>query len=262
VRRDPREVLTRAAPPPDLTLHYGEHADQVVDVRLPPRQAGPLVIFLHGGFWRAAYDRGHTGPLAAALAQGGHPVVQVEFRRVGQDGGGWPGTFDDVAAAVEAVPRLLRDRVDTAGPILAGHSAGGQLALLHAERAAGVLALAPVADLGYAYELGLGEGAVADLLGGGPAQAPDRYAAVDPVRRGPLATPTVIVHGDHDDRVPIEVSRRYARTAGPACRLVELPGVEHFGVIDPLSPAWPAVLAALKALIDAATKRRYNAHGS
>ena len=245
--RDPREVLDRPAPPPDRTVRYGDHPDQVVDLRIPTpiRPEHPPVIFVHGGFWRAAFDRAHAGPLAAGLAARGHAVATVEFRRVGQTGGGWPGTFDDVAAAVSVAITELPD----GPPVLAGHSAGGQLALWYAARAPGrvraVLALAPVADLALAYRLGLGDGAVGALLGGGPDEVPDRYAAADPARHGPLPVPAVLVHGTEDDRVPVTVSRSYAAVAGPAVRLVELPGIEHFGLIDPLSPAWAEVLRAL-----------------
>lgn len=270
--RDPREVLTRPAPGPDLTLRYGEHDDHVADVWWPRPgvPAGPLVIFVHGGFWRTAFDRSHTRPLANDLADRGYPVATIEFRRVGQDGGGWPGTFDDVAAALQAVPALVAGARPQAGgatdagpqagpdgerPVFAGHSAGGQLALWyaaqHPDAARGVLALAPVADLALAYRLRLGDDAVAALLGGGPDRVPERYAAVDPVTQPAPRAPVAVVHGTADDRVPIEVGRAYARAAreaGGDVTLVELPDVDHFAVIDPLSSAWPAVLGALRAV--------------
>jgi acetyl esterase/lipase len=125
---DSREVLTRPAPPPDLTLTYGPHPDHVIDVRLPPSRPAPLIVMIHGGFWRAAYDRTHTGPLTSALAAAGYVVAIPEFRRTGQEGGGWPGTFDDVAAALEAVPDLLAPYSEDP-PVLLGHSAGGHLAV-------------------------------------------------------------------------------------------------------------------------------------
>jgi acetyl esterase/lipase len=244
---DPREVLTRPAPPPDLTIRYGADPEQVVDVRLPPpgTPARPPVVFLHGGFWMAEYDRAHVGPLAADLAARGYPVVCPEYRRVGQAGGGWPGTLDDVAAGLAAVA----ERLELRAPVLAGHSAGGQLALWAAGRVPcrGVVALAPVADLGEGYRLRLDGGAVARLLGGGPEDVPDRYAAADPARLLPPPVPVVVVHGDRDEQVPVGIGRDYvaaARRAGGDARLVELAGVEHFALIDPLSPAWPAVLAA------------------
>ena len=129
------EVLNRPAPPPDHTARYGSHREQVVDLRMPKDGPanGTLVVLIHGGFWRAAYDRTHTGPLADALASSGFAVCTPEYRRTGQPGGGWPGTFDDVAAAMDVLPgRVARelDGVAVMGPVvLAGHSAGGHLAL-------------------------------------------------------------------------------------------------------------------------------------
>jgi acetyl esterase/lipase len=269
VPTDPRTVLTRAAPPPDLTVAYGEQPDQVIDVRLPARPEGlPLVIFVHGGFWRARYDRRHAGPLAADLAARGWPVAVIEYRRVGQPGGGWPGTFDDAAAAIRRAPALVdaalagRDRPPAPGAVLAGHSAGGQLALWYAATAppppagvpatvAGVLALAPVADLTGAYAANLDRGAVADLLGGGPADVPERYAEADPLARPAPPVPVFLLHGDRDAQVPVEQSRRYAaaaRATGADVELRELSGVEHFGLIDPLSSAWRWVTTALRTL--------------
>lgn len=261
---DPRAVLTRAAPAPDAQVRYGEHPDQVADVRRPAPGAGgarrPLVVVVHGGFWRAEYDRAHTGPLAAALAAEGYPVAQLEYRRTGQPGGGWPGTFADVAAGVAALPALVAEAVGrpdlaTDRPILLGHSAGGHLALWCAaelpSRLRGVLALAPVADLDEAYRLDLDQGAVAALLGGGPEDVPDRYARADPARRLPVPVRAIVVHGALDLQVPVEMSRRYvslARAAGSDISLLELPYTEHFGLIDPESPAWPKVTAALHSL--------------
>ncbi|MFC8845644.1 MULTISPECIES: alpha/beta hydrolase family protein [unclassified Micromonospora] len=258
---DPRSVLDRPAPAPDATVAYGGHPDQVADLRRPAGDGPPrpLVVVVHGGFWRAEYDRAHTGPLAAALAALGHPVAQLEYRRTGQPGGGWPGTLADVLAGVAALPGLagpvLGDRLRPGPPLLVGHSAGGHLALYAAatapETVAGVLALAPVADLTEAYRLDLDGGAVAALLGGGPAEHPQRYAAADPRLLVPISTRTVILHGLLDRQVPVGVSRSYvaaARAAGSPVRLVELPECEHFGLIDPESAAWPEVARGLRTL--------------
>jgi acetyl esterase/lipase len=294
---DPRDVLTRPAPPPDHVLRYGPEPDQVADVRLPPGlgvgaagRAPALVLLLHGGFWRAAYDRTHLGSLAAALAAENFVVCTPEFRRTGQQGGGWPGTFDDVAAAVDRLPELLRSAVEgSAVPeavILAGHSAGGHLALWSAGRhrlspdspwyrvpgvtaaapdgaggassaevagaeVAGVVALAPVSDLAACYRAGLDQDAAGELLGGGPEEQPSRYAVADPARLVPLGVPVHIVHGTADDRVPFAMSRSFAelaRAAGDSVTLDVLAGGGHFGVIDPASAAWPAVLAAFHAV--------------
>lgn len=272
---DATEVLRRPAPPPDRTIQYGDGADQVIDLRLPPGppQARPLVVVVHGGFWRAKYDRAHTGPQASALAQLGYVVAIPEYRRVGQPGGGWPGTFDDTAAWSDRLVDLVaaelghaaldRDRV-----ALVGHSAGGHLALWTASRhrlprshdwhraaplpVRGVVSLAGVCDLALAAQRRLSDGATQDLLDGDPSTAADRYAATDPAVLLPSGVRSVLVHGQDDLNVPIELSRVYeqrARTAGDDVRLVELPGAAHFDVIDPLSTAWPAVTAALRQVL-------------
>lgn len=272
---DPRAVLTRPSPPPDATVAYGDHPDQLADLRRPAGDGPPrpLVVVLHGGFWRAEYDRGHTGPMAAALAALGHPVAQLEYRRTGQPGGGWPNTLTDVLTGVAALPALaaaaLRGRVAPGPSILVGHSAGGHLALYVAAHdpaaVGGVLALAPVADLAEAYRLDLDGGAVAALLGGGPAEFPGRYAAADPSALVPIRVRTVVMHGRLDQQVPIGISRSWvaaARTAGTPASLLELPECEHFGLIAPDSMAWPRVVTALRSLhddlptIDAASSTR------
>ncbi|KAB1099912.1 alpha/beta hydrolase, partial [Micromonospora aurantiaca] len=263
------------SPPPDATVSYGDHPDQCADLRLPAGDGPPrpLVVVVHGGFWRAEYDRAHTGPMAAALAALGHPVAQIEYRRTGRPDGGWPHTLTDVRAGIAALPELaaaaLPGRVAPVPPILVGHSAGGHLALYVAAHApdtvGGVLALAPVADLAQAYRLDLDEGAVAALLGGGPDDVPDRYAAADPSALVPIRTRTVVIHGDQDVQVPIAISRSWVaadRAAGGSATLVELPECEHFGLIAPGSTAWPQVVAALRSLhddlpgIDAASSTR------
>jgi acetyl esterase/lipase len=261
---DPRDVLILPAPPPDAVVSYGPHPDHVADVRLPLTGSGPLVVVIHGGFWRAEYDRAHTGHLAAALAAAGYPVAQLEYRRTGPGAaGGWPVTFDDVVAGVEALPALVAAVAASLGrpapvagpPLLVGHSAGGHLALwyaAHATRApAGVLALAPVADLAEAHRLDLDGGAVVALLGGDPTSRAEAYAAADPLPTMPLRSPTVIVHGTTDVQVPISLSRRYAsavRASGSEIVLSELPNVGHFELIDPRSAAWRKVTEALRSL--------------
>lgn len=249
-------MLTRPAPPPDVTLRYGEHPDQVADLRLPPAATvpAPLLVVIHGGFWRAEYDRTHTGPLAADLAARGWAVAQLEYRRSGQPGGGWPGTFADVAAGLSLVPALAAEAaaVAAAPPLLVGHSAGGHLALWWAgvARVRGVLALAPVCDLAAAHRRDLDGGAVAALLGGAPAEVPHRYAYAEPDPAPDLAV--TVLHGTEDRQVPVTMSREFAgrrrvpgRARAGGVELVELPGVEHFALIDPASAAWPAVVRAL-----------------
>jgi acetyl esterase/lipase len=261
----PRDVLSRAADEPDAVVRYGDHADHLVDLHLPPKDpaTAPLLVLLHGGFWRQEWDRRHTRPMAVALRDRGWVVATPEFRRTGGDGG-WPGTFDDVAAVRERLPTVLADATGRTvqghtgdDPVtLVGHSAGGQLAMWWALTAPDpltvrrVVALAPVADLARAYADALDGDAVAALLGGGPDTHPDRYAAADPARvlrdrqrdrAGIVDDPPIrVLHGAEDDRVPVAHSRDL-----PGIDLVELPDVGHFELIDPLSAAWPRVLAAL-----------------
>jgi acetyl esterase/lipase len=251
VQPEQRDVLMRSASPPDLVLRYGQRDDQQVDLRLAQRTGAPLVVLLHGGFWRVAWDRTHTRPMADGLVDAGFAVATPEYARTG-GGGGWPGTFDDVAQAVAVLPTLLTDAVgDAVDPrtiVLAGHSAGGQLALWSVSQGLapgylGVVALAPVADLTEAFRLDLDGGAVLDLLGGGPAQVPDRYDRADPCRLPRPSAPVVLVHGRDDEKVPAHLSQRYATHADAYLRLLD--GVGHFDLIDPRSAAWPEVLAAI-----------------
>ncbi|MEU9120652.1 alpha/beta hydrolase [Streptomyces sp. NPDC048506] len=248
---DEETALLGLAPvAPDRTVAYGPHPDQVVDLYVPraagtgTAAAGPLVVLLHGGFWRAAYDRGHLSPLAAHLAGLGLPVALAEYRRVGA-GGGVPETFEDVAAAIGAAVRAVPD---AGGPVVVGHSAGGHLALLAAARpgtpVTRVIAVSPVADLARAHELGLSNGAVAELLGDGPG-LPERLAAADPARRPPAGIPVTILHGTDDPDVPLDISRRYAAVCPAATELRELPGVGHYAPVTPGTPGCAALVALL-----------------
>jgi acetyl esterase/lipase len=265
--------------PPDAALAYGDHEDQVIDFYRPTRDIGrpaPLVALLHGGAWRARYDRGHVSPLAAHLAARGYAVASVEYRRGGapdapqqpsQDpvAGRWPETFDDVAAAVDALPVLAvralgADAVDLRRVLLAGHSAGGHLALWAAARHVlppdspwhrssppplrGVVALAPIADFGSAIRLRVCSGAVADLLGG-PDHLAERMPHADPAALLPTGIATTIVHGTTDNVVPPQVTAGFARAAAAAGEeptVAWLRATGHFPLIDPAAPAVEAVL--------------------
>ena len=259
------DVMSRPAPPPDHTARYGPRPEQVVDLRLPPggAPASTLVVLVHGGFWRAAYDRTHTGPLADALARAGFAVAVPEYRRVGSPGGGWPGTFDDLAIMTESLQTITAARgIRTKRTVLVGHSAGGHLALWAAARHRlpvgspwrtewrpdAVVSLAGCASLALSDIWNLGRGATATLLGGNVDAVPDRYALADPGALLPIGVPVTLLHGSDDEDVPAAMSREYAALAermGDPVRLVELPGIGHFGLIDPLSAAWPHLLDAL-----------------
>ncbi len=256
-------LAARLAVPP-RAAGYGPEPDHGGALRLPDGPgAHPLVVLLHGGFWRDPWQRDLMDPLAAALTTRGYATWNVEYRRVGA-GGGWPTTLADVAAAVDHVAALAADHpLDASRTVLVGHSAGGQLALWAAGRRrlpagatgaspavtpAAVVALAPVADLVAAHDDDLGDGATEGFLRRTPEGGPDRYAAASPAALLPLGVPQVLVHGTDDDRVPIGHSRRYtsaATAAGDPASLVEVPGTGHFDVINPRSKAFTAVATAV-----------------
>ncbi|MFI9205787.1 alpha/beta hydrolase [Streptomyces sp. NPDC053048] len=220
--------------PPDRTVAYGPHPSQVVDL-YGPRRAAARVTLLHGGFWREAYDRRHLAPLAAALADEGLSVALTEYRRVGGDGG-WPATFDDVLAAVRTAAGTARRHV------VAGHSAGGHLALLvaaHTTAVDGVVAVAPVADLARARTLGLSADAVTAFV-----RAADE-ARADPMRLPPPRVPVTLLHGTCDPEVPPGFSEAYARRV-PSAAFRPLPGTGHYAPVTPGTRAYTALLAAVR----------------
>jgi acetyl esterase/lipase len=251
--RDPVEVLDERAPAPTRTTSYGTDPSQVYDVRLPPPDAPHRdlsLVVVHGGFWREEYDRGHASRQAQALADAGYPTAVIEYRRTGMPGGGWPGTADDIGAAIAA----LRTDPDLRRPlVLVGHSAGGQLSTWVAAQPwghglRGVVSLAGVLDLPHGQAAGVGGGAIGAFLGGTPEQVPDAYAGADPARLPP-GIPVVLVHARDDQEVPFELSERYAAAhLGPHVRLVAVPDGGHYGLIDPGHPAFAHVLAAVDLL--------------
>lgn len=243
-------------------IAYGGHPDQVANLHLPAREGGPwpCVVLLHGGFWRTGWDRTLMTPLAADLARRGIAAWNVEYRRVGQEGGGWPGTFEDVAAAVDRLAEI--EEVDPGRVATCGHSAGGHLALWLAGRhrlpagAVGngprvrpvaAIAQAGVCDLERAWRDDLGRSAVEGLLGAFRGEA-DRYATASPAALVPLGVRQLLVHGTDEDVVPISQSRDHA-ALDPRAELVELEGTDHFDVVDVGHAAWGAVTDRLPMLL-------------
>jgi acetyl esterase/lipase len=244
--------------PPARQIAYGDHPDQVGHLHLP-LGAGPwpTVILIHGGFWKWGWDRTLMTPLAHDLADRGFAAWNIEYRRVGQAGGGWPGTFEDVATANDVVAEL--EETDASRIAAVGHSAGGQLALWLAARhrlPAGVPGAAPSTRLrGAVSQAGvsnlvqgavddLGGGACAALLGGSPDEVPERYAVASPAALLPLGVPQLLVHGGRDDIVPPGQSRAYveaARAAGDEVELLEDPTADHFDVIEPAHALWTGI---------------------
>ncbi|MER5178849.1 alpha/beta hydrolase [Streptomyces sp. NPDC002896] len=266
-------AFSHPAVPPDATVTYGDHPDQVIDLYAPRDGApsAPLVVVLHGGAWRAPYDRGHITPFADFLARRGFAVANVEYRRgslipaqggEGPVAGRWPETFDDVAAALDALPALVREvlpQADARRTVVTGHSAGGHLALWAAARhllpedapwrtarpalLRGVVALAPIADFAVARKLDVCSGAVEQLLGGDETFA-ERLPYADPVALLPTGIATTLVQGRGDIDVPQQVAESYADAAAKAGEVVGLTlleGVGHFPLIDPAADACAVV---------------------
>ncbi|MFE0366887.1 alpha/beta hydrolase [Streptomyces tendae] len=272
-----KSAFSHPAVGPDSTAGYGDHPDQVIDFYAPrgvtgPGEAAPVVVVLHGGSWRAPYDRRHISPFAGFLAERGFAVASAEYRRgaqgPGPDGAGepvagrWPDTFDDVAAALDALPELVRQhlpRADARRTVLTGHSAGGHLALWAAARhllpadapwrtdrpapLRGVVALAPIADFEVADKLDVCGGAARQLLGDGELFA-ERRPYADPALLLPTGIATTLVQGRADVDVPQAVAEAYADAAAKAGEVVGvtlLEDVGHYPLIDPAADACAVV---------------------
>jgi acetyl esterase/lipase len=244
---------------------YGSHRDQFGELT-PPEGSGswPVIVLIHGGFWRARYGLRLEDLLVADLTGRGWAVWNLEYRRLGlRSRGGWPATFEDVAVGIDHLGKL-DEPLDLARVFGIGHSAGGQLALWAAARRglparapgadpsvrlAGAVAQAGVVDLREAARLRLSRGAAEKLLAGPPTKWPGRYDLASPLERLPLGLPQLLVHGDADDVVPIGIARGYADRAayaGDPCELVELAGCGHDEHLDPGSWAWAAVVRWLE----------------
>ena len=249
-------------PPADHIFSYGEDPLQFGELRLPSGEGPfPVMVLIHGGCWLAEYDIRHIRKLAAAFTAAGIATWSIEYRRVGDHGGGWPGTFDDVAAGADHLVKLAGQfNLDLNRVVAAGHSAGGHLAIWLSNRPppwpaelepAAVLALAPAADLAYLHEQQVCGNVVDKLMGGSPAKYPQRYQLGSGTGRLPLHVPQYIVIGQHDKNwAPVgHLYVDQARQQGNSPELIDASESGHFEMIDPDSSTWPLVLQAAKSAL-------------
>ncbi len=265
----PNDLLDAPYPEADHRIEYGDEALQFGYLRLPEGEGPhPVVAFVHGGCYLSMYDIQHAGLAEQGLADEGFAVWSIEYRRVGDEGGGWPNTFLDVAMGLDHLRALADDHdLDLDRVYAAGHSAGANFALWAAARPQipassevhvdeplpirGVLGLAPAPTLGALHAANVCGGVVDGLMGGGPAEVPERYDAVSPMRLMPRGVPQRLVVGAFDRSWGPSGRAYYAAAveagASPVS-LVEAPESGHFEVIAPMSSTWAIVIEELRRL--------------
>ena len=260
-------------PKPTARIPYGDDPLQFGDLRLPPG-AGPhpVVVVIHGGCWRAQVNIDHIGAFSDALTKAGVATWAVEYRRVGNPGGGWPGTFQDIAAAVDHLRNVANEHpIDLERVVAVGHSAGGHLVLWLGARGKiadttlrgddplplkGVVSLAGVDDLRRALDEGVCDDMAAELIGGRPDDVPERYAQGSPIEllaTGPTGVPQHLINGARDPIVPEAFGHAYqaaAERVGEPVELTVLPDAGHFELIVPTTNAWPSVRDAILEMLE------------
>ena len=254
----------------DARIAYGPEAENFGDLRLPQgRGPFPVAVLIHGGCFRAEFARSdELSQMAEALRADGIATWNVEYRRLGRPGGGWPGTYRDVGAPIDKLRELAATYpLDLDRVVVVGHSAGGHLAHWSASRAglpaSSILAVAypltPRAIVNLAglpdlrthvaeYEAECGAPVIRQMLGGVPGDVPDNARAASPAERLPLGVRQTIVLGDHETFVPRPIAEDYlerARAAGDRAKLVMIPHAGHFEIAVASSPAWPRVRQAI-----------------
>jgi acetyl esterase/lipase len=265
-----QEAMNAPQAPADRRIAYGNLPQQFGHLRLPQGKGPfPLAIVIHGGCWSSDYGLGYMGNMSAALARAGVATWSVEYRRVGEAGGGWPGTFQDVAKAADFVRELAKQYpLDLKRVVAVGHSAGGHLALWLAARhkipksaglytsdpiaLRGVVSLAGIADLAQAGAENVCGDMAYRLMDGKPDRFADRYKLGSPAELLALGVKQVLMHGEADKLVPHTLSIAYearARRAGDDVKLLSIPEAGHFELITPASKAWNSVEKAVLSLV-------------
>jgi acetyl esterase/lipase len=255
--RDSSEILREPPPPsPTSRVAYGGEPLQFGDLRLPAGEGPfPLVVNVHGGFWQAIYNLTHAGHLCVDLAAHGIATWNIEYRRLGDPGGEWPGPISDVVAGIDQVLELAeRYPLDLDRVVLTGHSAGGHLALLAARQTAvsfrGVVSIAGVVDPHELDRMGADHGLTRRLLGAGPDEAPARWHEASPRALLPLGYRYVLACGTEDVHWgPNRATADAALEAGDDVELLALEGASHFEPVDPQAPEWAVVRAKLEELL-------------
>ncbi|MBM7602443.1 acetyl esterase/lipase [Metabacillus crassostreae] len=252
-----------------IKISYGEHSSQFGVLRIPDsKEPLPIIVMIHGGFWQSKYNLEENNPIAEDLTSRGYVTWNIEYRRVGEEGGGWTGTFNDVIDSINYLSHLKEVyNLDLTKVYLIGHSAGGHLALWVASRmdqikdaqsfnklivpVKKVVSLAGVTDLNKMWKFHEEKGIkslVASLMGGPPNEFDERYKAASPIELIPIRIDHVLVHGELDQHVPVELSKDYYLKAiekGSNVKLLILPNVEHFKIIDPTSTAWESIISII-----------------
>lgn len=271
----PQDLQALPSQAADHRATYGEDSSQYGELRVPTgRGPHPVVVLIHGGCFKAAYATARElAPMGDALKADGIATWNIEYRRLGQPGGGWAGTYLDVGRAVDHLREIGgKHNLDLGRVVLVGHSAGGHLAMWAAARGRvptsshlyvrdplpvrGVMNLAGPLDLTAnisEYERLCGDTVITALLGGSPTAVPERYAQASPIKLLPLGVPQVLLIGEHEDFVPPPVVEAYAQTAaraGDPVRLVTIPRAGHFEIASPHTEAWPLVEASIRSLLD------------
>src|SRR5687768_9385555 len=271
----PVELQALPSQPPDRRVAYGSDSSQFGELRLPTGPGPhPVAVLVHGGCFKAAYaTHRDLAPMGDALKAAGIATWNVEYRRLGHHGGGWPGTYLDIASGVDHLRALAGQHpLDLGRVVIVGHSAGGHLAMWAAAHARvatgsaihtadplpvrGVLDLAGPVDLTAniaGYEVLCRDTVITQLLGGTPTTVPERYAHASPRQLLPLGVPQVLLQGEHEDFVPRPLAEAYVRAAsqaGDSVRLIVIPRVGHFEIASPRATTWPKVESVIRSLLD------------
>lgn len=247
------ELIDLPTSSPNELIEYGNKELQFGELWLPGNgqihgaHKAPLVIFIHGGCWLNQYDINHSHAFSTALAQAGYAVWAIEYRRVGDQGGGWPGSLQDIEKAITYVAELKEYPIDLNKVVIAGHSAGGHLALLAGANTSligdvgfkAVIGLAPVVDLAeYSKGGNSCQTAVASFMGGSLLERAMQYANANPIEVG-LPRKTIFIHGSVDSIVPSGQSSN----RGVDLKVVE--GAGHFDAIHPGTLSFQVLLRQL-----------------